>query len=116
MPFDHPPGYLTMSSFLQSLTDEERLSALDAITNAIELSFQYDKATQTQSEIQDRFGYCLKYAAIMRRDLHWSWSRIHDTLPQALRCKLDGSDWTPPNRSSWVHRPGSGLIVPPSAL
>lgn len=103
-----------MSNLLEMLDLDARRKAVDAITNAINLSFGQDRARETQSEIKQRFNICLGYVGVMRNELGWSWSRIHDTLPQALRCKLDGADWTPPQRNSWTHDEASGLYLPGS--
>ena len=102
-----------MSRFLEMLDPATRTRAVDAITSAIALSFRQDGARETQNEIKDRFNHCLGFVAAMRKELHWSWQRITDTLPEALRCKLDGDDWTPPSRNAWTASPYSGLILPP---
>ena len=94
-------------------TPELNPKAVDAVTGAIATSFAQDKARQTQNEIRARFNHCRDLVAIMRGDLGWSWTRISDTLPHALRCKLDGDDWVPPSRNSWVPSPRSGLLLPP---
>ena len=101
-----------MSNLLEMLDPLARSLAVDAISNAIETSFSEDNARQTQNEIKHRFNVCLGYVGVMRNELGWSWQRIQDTLPQALRSKLDGADWTPPTRSSWVQDESSGLILP----
>lgn len=100
---------------LEFLDIDARAKATDAIVNAIDTSFAADRSRQTQNEIQHRFRLCLDLVATMRNDARWSWSRIHDTLPEALRAKLDGSDWVPPTRSSWRADARSGLILPPGA-
>lgn len=105
-----------MSARLLEMLDlDARAKAVNAITDAIDLSFRQDGARQTQREIKHRFNLCLGFVGILRNDLGWSWQRIHDTLPEALRCKLDGGDWTPPTRNAWSHDPSSGLILPPNA-
>lgn len=102
-----------MSRFLELLDPTARAKAVDAITSAIDNSFRQDGARETQSEIKDRFNHCLGFVAVMRKDLHWSWQRITDMLPQALRCKLEGDDWTPPSRNAWTADSRTGLILPP---
>lgn len=100
------------ADFLSTLDTADRNRAVDAITNALEISFKQDNARQTQNEIKHRFNICLGYVGAMRKDLGWSWQRIHDTLPEALRCKLDGADWIPSARNAWVRDDNSGLILP----
>ncbi len=102
-----------MNRFLEMLDIGARAKAVDAITSAIALSFRQDGARETQNEIKDRFNHCLGFVAVMRKDLRWSWQRITDMLPQALRCKLEGDDWTPPSRNAWAADSRSGLILPP---
>jgi 6-pyruvoyl-tetrahydropterin synthase len=102
-----------MSTRLLEMLDlDARRKAIEAITNAIDRSFIADDARQTQNEIRHRFNVCLGYVGTMRNDLGWSWQRIHDSLPNALRCKLEGIDWTPPKRGAWVSDPSTGLILP----
>lgn len=104
-----------MSDLLECLDIKARAFAVDAITSAIETSFRERPCRQTQAEIKSRFDHCLGFVRVMRNDLGWSWQRITDTLPEALRAKLDGVDWTPSTRSSWSSDPSTGLILPPSA-
>jgi len=103
-----------MSAFLEMLDLDARARAVDAITAAIERSFLEDQSRQTQSEIKRRFNICLGLVGEMRTDLHWSWQRITDTLPTALRSKLDGASWSPSTRTAWSHDEASGLFLPPS--
>lgn len=99
--------------FLRDCTAEEQFRVANAINNAIKSSYPEDVDELPGHVIKERFDICLKHAAIMRRDLGWSWSRIHDTLPSALQTVLDGEDWEPPNRSAWTASAKSGLILPP---
>jgi len=73
-----------------------------------------DGSRQTQNEIKRRFNICLGLVSEMRTDLRWSWQRITDTLPVALRSKLDGAAWSPSARTAWSHDEASGLFLPPS--
>ncbi len=82
------------------------------ITSAIDASFAEDKARLTQAEVKDRFDKCVSIVAEMRNDLGWSWTRINDNLSLALRCKLEGTDWTPPSHDSWITDESTGLILP----
>lgn len=97
--------------FLDLLDVQTRARVADAITSALATSFEFDHARQTDAEVRRRFEVCLKLAAIMRHDMHWSWSRICDTLPDALRSMLDNGEWVPPTRNAW-HTTDSGLILP----
>ena len=54
---------------LEMLDIDARAKAVDAITNAISVSFGEDKARQTQNEINSRFNHCLGFVAVMRNDL-----------------------------------------------
>lgn len=90
-----------------------RARVADAITDAIATTFVQDQARQTDSAVKQRFEICLKLAEAMRNDLHWSWTRICDTLPSALRAMLDNGEWVPSERNAW-HTTSSGLIVPPT--
>ena len=92
-----------------------RARAIDAITSAIEKAFTQDGARQTQNEIKHRFNICLGLVGVMRNDLGYSWQRIADTLPEALRAKLDGVDWSPSTRAAWSTDPSTGLLLPSSA-
>ena len=99
--------------FLELLDVESRERAVTAITNAISVAFLQDGSRETNNEIKHRFNICLGYVADMRSDLGWSWQRIHDTLPIALRSKLDGIEWAPPSNNAWVTDGNTGLILPP---
>ena len=101
--------------FLELLDLTAKARAVDAIAAAIGGSFAQDQARQTESEIQRRFDLSLSLVAIMRNDMKWSWQRIEDTLPEALRSKLDGGTWEPSERGSWFAGP-SGLILPSSLM
>ncbi len=102
-------------TLLEMLDPLAQARAVTAITAAIEVSFEQDQMRQTQNEIKDRFNHCLGLVGIMRNDLKWSWQRIEDELPKALRCKLDKVDWNPNTRSTWVTDDETGLILPPGA-
>lgn len=104
-----------MHSFLRTLTTDQRKRVVDAITSALEITFTEDGARQTQAEIKRRFEMCLAMVAELRTDLRWSFARISDTLPTALRAKLDGADWNPSTRNSWTKDETTGLILPPGA-
>lgn len=86
----------------------------NTISTAIGKSLS-DGTPQTQSEIKHRFNHCLSLIGVMRHDLGWSWTRIHDNLPFALRSMLDSGEWDPPTRNSWNASAESGLILPSSA-
>lgn len=101
-----------MHTFLSSLSETQRSQLVTSITAALETTFAQDGARQTQSEIKRRFDLCADLAGRMRTDLHWSLQRIHDTLPLALRCELDGANWEPDERQSWITDERSGLILP----
>jgi ribosomal protein L30E len=62
-----------------------------------------DMRAPTQSEIKYRTEILYKWLITMRGDLGYSLERTLDMLPQALRCELDGTHWTPPpaERTSW---------------
>jgi hypothetical protein len=104
-----------MVDLLDMLDIHARARAVDAITSAIAVSFEQDGMRQTQNEIKDRFNHCRGLIGIMRKDLKWSWQRIEDDLPNALRCKLDKIDWKPNTRTTWVTDGDTGLILPPGA-
>jgi hypothetical protein len=55
----------------------------------------------TDAIIKERIDFCIVTAAQLIRDLHWSPERVIDTLPEALKAKLDGTPWEPSSRDSW---------------
>lgn len=105
----------TSTAFLDDLDLIHRQKAEDIIFRAIEVSFVKSGGRQTKLEIKQRFDMSLALMGVMRHDLKWSWNRIRDTLPGALRCTLESGDWNPSTRSAWTADPGSGLILPACA-
>lgn len=103
-----------MANLLEYLDDFQRDQAVTAITKAVGKSFDHDgKLEPKHSEVKERFNMALDILQDMRNDLGWSWRRIDDNLPIALREKLDNGSWTPPTRNTWSTDDETGLILPP---
>lgn len=56
----------------------------------------------TDAEAKRRVDICEKGIRIMRSDLGWSAARVCDHIGEYLRCELDGIDWAPSQRNSWL--------------
>jgi len=65
-------------------------------TQVIERSFAADKSTITRNETKRRFRMLeTTYRDLRAAPFLWSWPRISNALPHALRNKLDGVPWSP---------------------
>lgn len=91
---------------------DQRAHAVNAITSAITATIAADGA-QTDAEVKRRFSLAYELVKIMRFDIRWSWQRITDELPAALRTRINGDAWVPSERRAWYANETSGLILPP---
>jgi hypothetical protein len=76
------------------------------IARVVKASFDQDVIARpyiTEAEKKERANLCYDLFIQMRIDLHYSTHKALDSLPTALRAKLDGTEWKPsePGRS-WV--------------
>lgn len=95
--------------FAGLVTDDQVGRVTNAFIETIAKSFEFDDANslikihrQTKAEQKRRFEICAEGFQIMKGDLKWSYQRALDELPRYLRAKLDGNDWKPDTRSTWV--------------
>lgn len=73
------------------------------IYKVIAESFAHDKSRMTKSEAARRFKIVETLVRELRAEHGWSFERILDTVPTALRCKLDGIPWAPDlSRNAWA--------------
>ena len=75
------------------------------IERAVTQSFDTDavlRPVKTQDEQKRRVVMCKDLILAMRQEHSLSVQRIVYELPSALRCRLDGAEWQPPTRSSWI--------------
>jgi len=56
----------------------------------------------TDSEIKRRLDICKRWFGVLRNDYGYSFPRIFDTLPHALRADLDGKPFNPSTRATWA--------------
>ncbi len=80
----------------------------DAMTRAIDKSFETCPARRTQSAIKERLDLCLALVQHLYGDLRWSLPRVLDYLEPYLRCELAGIAYNPAGeRALWaVPAPG----------
>lgn len=62
----------------------------------------------TTNEINRRFDILKKWTEILVGDLHWTWLKTVDHLPEALRTELDGKDYSPPGNDRAMWTPATG--------
>jgi len=80
------------------------------IMRVIEGSFADDKSRPTRSEVRRRFVILETLLRELRSEHGWGMERILDTLPLALRSRLDGIPWDPSEqRKMWV--PQDGAVI-----
>lgn len=92
---------------LASLIDENLVGVVTAkFTEIVAATFEKGHP-RTQDEVRRRFTITLKWFKIMRGDLKWTLVRIFDSLPDALKAELNGSDYTPDMRKVWIPSDGS---------
>lgn len=62
----------------------------------------------TDNETSRRFDILKRWTEIMVGDLHWTWIKTVDHLPEALRTELDGKAYEPPgdDRAMWTPTTG----------
>lgn len=82
------------------------------IADTVVASFHADRSTPTQAEIKRRIQICNKWFIELYKGLSWASRRALDELPKALRCELDGIDYTPSRegKSSWGADNAADLI------
>lgn len=73
----------------------------DAYERAILGSFTLDGARMTQRELTRRTKIVTEHMCMLRRDMKWSFPRIMDELPRALRCVLDRIPYEPSRSRHW---------------
>lgn len=66
------------------------------------------KSNITDNEIKRRFDILKKWTEIMVGDLHWTWIKTVDHLPDALRTELDGKVYEPPGNERAMWTPATG--------
>lgn len=113
-------GIAAKSAFIEIAKNGKLKDMADSVSAVVEMSFwgdlgyRRDEAAaaiaikleppvnyKTGEEVKRRVRLCFKWIQIMRRDLHWSFERIFDTLPLALRKELDGIKWEPSKKDHW---------------
>jgi len=106
-----------MGTFLDLLSAQrvdDYHKTVDAIAAAILASYRHTKSERTDRETKRRFALCERFVSEMTTDQEWSLTRALDEVPGYLNAKLDGVDWTPSERGSWVaeQKPLIGVIDP----
>jgi hypothetical protein len=88
------------------------MKLIDDLEQTVGGSFLADGAAMTKSEIKHRLTICAEWVLVLRRDCGWSLPRIVDELPKALRCRLDGIDYTPTREHarSWSSENARNLV------
>lgn len=88
------------------LDRDEDKNVIDQLTMAVGLAVKasfVDGKGQTRHEIVRRGKWAAEMARNLRYDMGWSYMRIKDELPRALRAWLTGEKWNPEDQhSQWV--------------
>lgn len=86
-------------------TDPRQMATIArGIERAVRFSFTEDKSRATGDEMRRRAALCMKFFREARNDLKWGIERIVDSMPRALRSKLDGVPFDPTaeKRTLWA--------------
>lgn len=91
---------------VKMVTENWTSRVMVGIEAALRDSFATDnliRPVMTRDEIERRFGICVKWFVLLRRDCGWAVPRILDELPAILRTELDGGRYEPvDDRKSWL--------------
>lgn len=95
----------------------------EVVVQVVGRSFKEDKArgehvVLTQHEIRRRTSMCARILRdmdeVQETGRRYSWMRMEDELPRALRYKLDnpGKHWEPPEKKRSMWAPARSIIMP----
>jgi hypothetical protein len=70
----------------------------------------------TQSAVKDRFDKCAEIFEVLRGDLKWSLMKIEAHLPGYFQASMNGEDWKPSTRDSWVRNDQTRLVQDGDAI
>lgn len=92
---------ISKGALAKLIADHEVGRVTRALILIIYQSFVEDGSRKTFAETQRRFDICIELFKMLRGDMHYSIERTLDTIPHALRCKLDRIPWEPSKRNTW---------------
>ena len=92
---------ISKGALARLIADNEVGRVTRAIILIIYQSFMEDGSRKTYAETQRRFDICIELFKMLRGDMKYSIGRALDTMPHALRCKLDRIPWEPSKRNTW---------------
>lgn len=97
-----------------SLVSEDRVGEITLFfEGVIERSFDTHKMNKiTRAEVTRRFEMCASIFEKLRGDLAWGIERIKAHLPAYFDAEMNGSTWTPDERTFWLPTDGP----PPVAM
>lgn len=70
----------------------------------------------TKSAVKERFDKCAEIFEVLRGDLKWSLMKIEEHLPQYFQQAMNGEDWKPSARTSWVRKDNTTLVQDGEAI
>lgn len=82
-----------------------RHAVIRGASEVVRRSFDEDDPPMRQvtgREVQRRVRLCWAAFKMLRHDLRWSIDRALHALPEKLRADLDGREWKPSERASFV--------------
>jgi hypothetical protein len=104
-------GLMAAGTWKQLVENNQVPRVLELFNKTIETSLETHPMRQlTTSAVKERFNKCAKIFEILRGDLKWSLMKIDEHLPGYFQQEMNGEDWQPSARSSWV-RPDSMPLV-----
>jgi hypothetical protein len=95
---------------LRSLVeDKAHIRVLNMITTSVETSFILCPCRMTHREIKRRFELAWDIFKSLRAECRFPLARIEDALPHYLRMAIEGVEWHPLKRRTWV--PGDPVAL-----
>lgn len=100
----------TRDQVILSLVEEAAVPRVfNMIFRAIEFSFIVCPCRMTQREVKRRFDFAYYIWETLRAECRYPLTRIEDALPHYLRLRIDGAEWHPLKRRTWVPGDPIGL-------
>lgn len=93
----------TRDQVILSLVEEAAVPRVfNMIFRAIEFSFVVCPCRMTKREVSRRFDLAYHIWETLRAECRYPLTRIEDALPHYLRMRIDGAEWHPLKRRTWV--------------
>jgi hypothetical protein len=109
--------FMAAGTWKKLVENDQVPRVLELFNKTIETSLETHPMRQlTTSAVKERFDKCAEIFEILRGDLKWSLMKIDEHLPGYFQQKMNGEDWQPSARSSWVRPDNMPLVQDGAAI